>query len=97
MKKTNKVVVNKCYGAAWVEVWVAKYLGLENSWEFDRTDSRLISLIEEFGTETCSSSGSALTVVTLPEGVTDWRIWSYDGAETVIFVKDGKLHTDSEL
>ena len=90
-----KVVVNKCYGGAKVEDWVSRYLNID-PWDFDRTDSRLIALIEEYG-DTCSGTSSALCILDIPDDATDWQIWDYDGAETVIWVQNGKMHTDFEL
>lgn len=90
-----KVIVNKCYGGARLEDWVTRYLKVD-PWNFDRTNPELVRLIEDYG-DTCSSSGSALCVVTLPDDVTDWKIWEYDGVETLIFVQGGKMHTDFEL
>lgn len=94
-KESRKVIVNKCYGGARLEDWAAKYLGVD-PWDFNRTDPQVIYLIENYG-DVCSSSGSALCVITLPDDVTDWKIWDYDGAETLIYVQDGKMHTDYEL
>lgn len=95
MKKTNKIIVNKCYGRAHLTDWAAKYLKVD-PWDFDREDSRIIHLVEEYK-ETCSAFNSTLVVITLPDDVTDWQIWDYDGVETVIYVQDGKMHTDFEL
>lgn len=94
-KMGKKVVVNKCYGSARLEDWVVKYLKVD-PWDFDREDPRIVRLVEEYG-DTCSSSGSALVVVTLPDDATDYMISEYDGAETLIYVQNGKLHTDFEL
>ena len=87
-----KIVINECFGGFSVSDFVAKVLGIESCYEVSRTDERLITLIEELGSEKCSGSCACLSVVEIPENTTDWEISEYDGAETLIYVVDGKLH-----
>ena len=51
------------------------------SWEVERTDPILISMIEE-DSETYSGQSARLVVVEIPDDV-DWHISDYDGREHI--------------
>ena len=38
---------------------------------------------------------SRIVDIILPEGATDWFITEYDGAESLWYVKDGKLYNEN--
>ena len=57
-----------------------------------RNDPKLDAAVEEFGEEEASGFYSKLRIVEIPDDYTDYYIDEYDGAESVIYVKDGKLH-----
>lgn len=57
-----------------------------------RTNAALIALIDAKGAAFVGDSCSSLSVVTIPDDATDWIISDYDGCETLIYVKDGKIH-----
>ena len=91
-----KVVINTWFGGFAVSEQVRVTMGWESEYDgcYDysvRTDPKLIELVEQLG-DKASASGSCLRVVTLPENVTDWRINEYDGAESIIYVLNGKIH-----
>lgn len=48
----------------------------------DRTDSVLIQVIEELGTDVASSDLAALKIVEIPDGV-EWKLDEYDGQEWI--------------
>ena len=87
-----KVVINECFGGFSVSDFVIEQLGLDSPYGVNRVDERLITLIEEYGSEKCSGWCADLTVVEIPDNTTDWEISEYDGSETLIYVVDGKLH-----
>ena len=87
-----KIVINECYGGFSVSDAVVEKLGLESSYGFDRTDERLIQLVEA---DSSSASGeyADLKVVYIPDEATDYMINEYDGYETLYYVLDGKIQT----
>jgi hypothetical protein len=87
-----KVVINECFGGFSVSDFVVEQLGLDSPRRVNRVDERLITLIEEYGSEKCSGRHACLSVVEMPDNTTDWEISEYDGSETLIYVVDGKLY-----
>lgn len=85
-----KIVVNRCWGGFGLSDWAMEQLGINVYYDIDRTDSRLIELVENFPTKVDNRS-SALEVVTIPDESTDWELNDYDGMESVIYVVDGKI------
>ena len=51
-----------------------------------RTDPDLIDIVLS------DDYDGDLDVVEIPDEATDYEIFEYDGAETVIYVKEGKIH-----
>ena len=85
-----KIVINDCFGGYGLsEDFLDKY-GKEFI-ERERNDPELIAAIEEFGEEESSDYYSALSIVEIPDDCTDYYIHEYNGAESVIFVRNGKL------
>ena len=86
-----KIVINDCFGGYGLsEDFVDKY-GKEFR-ELKRNDPELVAAIEEFGEEESSDYYAKLRIVEIPDDCTDYYVYEYDGAEDVIYVKDGKLH-----
>ena len=89
-----KLVINTCFGGFRVKPEIRKKYGLEkcDPWysEDYHTDKKLIELIES-GIN-CSDDCSELSVVEIPDEATDYYIVEYDGAESVLYVIDGKIH-----
>lgn len=85
-----KIVVNKCYGGFGLSDWAMEQLGINVYYDIDRTDSRLVELVENFP-EKVDNFYSNLIVISIPDTSTDWEIDEYDGLETVIYVIDGKI------
>ena len=85
-----KIVVNKCYGGFGLSDWAMEQLGINVYYDIDRTDSRLVELVENFPKKV-DNFYSNLIVVSIPDTSTDWEIDEYDGLETVIYVIDGKI------
>ena len=86
-----KLVINKCYGGFGLSDWAMEQLGINVYYDIDRTDSRLVELVENFPKKV-DNFYSNLIVVSIPDTSTDWEIDEYDGLETVIYVIDGKIH-----
>lgn len=89
-----KIVINKCYGGFGVSEEGLKMLNLKNDWDVDRTDERLIELVES-GVDV-NGFCAKLEVVEIPDEATDWEISEYDGYEEIIYVVNGKLYHMSE-
>lgn len=86
-----KIVINDCYGGyEFSQDFLSKY-GEEFEY-FERDDPKLISAIEEFGEAESSGYSAKLCIKEIPDDYTDLYIDEYDGAESIIYVKDGKLH-----
>lgn len=85
-----KIVVNKCYGGFGLSDWAMEQLGIKVYGDIDRTNSRLIELVENFPKKV-NNIYSNLTVVGIPDTSTDWEIFEYDGYEEVIYVINGKI------
>lgn len=86
-----KIVVNKCYGGYGFSDIVFAALGIEHEYDVERTDIRLVKLVEA-DPEAASERFSKLTVVEIPDESTDYSVDEYDGFESVIYVVNGKLH-----
>ena len=85
-----KLVINKCYGGFGLSDWAMEQLGINVYYDIDRTDSRLVELVENFPKKV-DNFYSNLIVVSIPDTSTDWEIDEYDGLETVLYVIDGKI------
>lgn len=86
-----KVVINDCFGGFSINREIAKQ-HFDGKWyEIKRTDPTLIKLIESG--VCCDGSNAELKVVEIPDEATDWRIIDYDGAEHILYVVDGKIHS----
>lgn len=86
-----KIVINDCFGGCelsedFLDKYGKEFKGLK------RNDPRLVAAIEEFGEEESSGYCAKLHIVEIPDDCTDYYVNEYDGAEEVIYVKDGKLH-----
>lgn len=86
-----KVVINNCFGGFSINREIAKKYFNDERYDVKRTDPTLISLIES-GID-CNGPSAELRVVEIPENATDWRMIEYDGAEYIIYVVDGKMHS----
>jgi hypothetical protein len=81
-----KVVYNACYGGFSLSDEACKVLGYSNyrGRGIDRTDPRLVLLLEEWGSERVSGKHSRLQIETIPH---EWSgcyiIDEYDGDEVV--------------
>ena len=86
-----KFVINNCFGGYGLsEDFLAKYG--EEVTGLTRNDPRLVAAIEEFGEEEASGFAAKLCIKEIPDDYTDYYIEEYDGAESLIYVRDGKLH-----
>ena len=86
-----KIVINDCFGGYGLsEDFLEKYG--EEFEELERNDPWLVAAIEEFGEEESSDDYAKIRIVEIPDDATDYYVYEYDGEESVIYVKDGKLH-----
>ena len=80
-----------CYGGySFSTDFLLKY-GKEIS-DLERNDPRLVAAVKEFGLRNASGTYSTLCIKEIPDDATDYSIEEYDGAESIVYVKDGKLH-----
>lgn len=96
-----KIAINCCWGGFSLSKEAAEILGCDEHLrykdddghrkEISRSDERLISLIEEKGSEFCSGSSAEIGIAVIPDEATDWRMFEYDGSESVIYVLNGKM------
>lgn len=86
-----KFVISNCSGGYGFSIdFLLKY-GKEIG-SLERNDPKLVAAVEEFGLRKASGIYSALCIKEIPDDATDYSIEEYDGAESIIYVKDGKLH-----
>ena len=90
-----KLVINASYGGFSIKPEIINEYGFDqpNSLYYnkdDRTNEKLIELIES-GID-CSDEYSDLAVVEIPDEATDYYINEYDGAESVLYVVNGKIY-----
>ena len=80
-----KIVLNRAYGGFGYGV-DDKYDELIEKYEHDRTAEELVKAVEENPEEF-----EDLEVVWFEDEATDYMIEEYDGAETLVYVLNGKL------
>ena len=86
-----KFVINDCFGGyGYSQDFLNKY-GKEIG-GLKRNDPKLVAAIEEFGEVESSGFAAKLCIKEIPDDYTDYYISEYDGAEDLIYVKDGKLN-----
>ena len=91
------ILLNKCYGGFGLsDQFLDTYPEYEDvGWNeptTSRTDEELINRIRGFGIARAEGNYANLSIVSIPDDVTDWRIRRYDGYEYVEYVKDGKIY-----
>jgi len=84
-----KLVVNICFGGFGLSDEAYAWLGTYDT--PDRDDPRLVECVRTLGEE-ANGIFAELNIVEIPDGATDWEIREYDGAESVIYVLNGKIH-----
>ena len=85
-----KIVINECFGGFSLPKEFCEKYNTTRYANISRTDDRLISFIEERGGE-IEGACSLLTVEEIPDNATDYMITEYDGAESILYVVDGKI------
>lgn len=85
-----KIAINSCFGGFKLNNAIVQEYGFKSCYNVDRTDPKLIELIESgvYVSDRCSH----IKLESIPDEATDWIITEYDGAEDVIYVLDGKIH-----
>ena len=86
-----KFVINDCFGSYGLSQDFLDKYGEEFE-NFERNDPKLVAAVEEFGEAESSGFFSNLHIKEIPDGYTDYSIEDDGGVETLIYVKDGKLH-----
>lgn len=87
-----KIVVNRCFGGFRIAKYIEKNYFDKPYYEIERTNAKLIYLIETLGSDAVSGPDSKLRIVEIPDTATDWEISDFDGKESLTYVVDGKLH-----
>lgn len=89
------ILLNKCYGGFGLsDEFLNTYPEYEDAERNElsfRTNEELINRIREFGTVRAEGNFANLSIVSIPNDITDWRMKEYDGYEYVEYVKDGKI------
>jgi len=91
-----ELVINRCFGGFALSDEVCEYLGCgtyDYSRPHERNDWRLVEAVKKFG-DRANGPAARLRIVELPDETTDYYIQEYDGAESVIYVVNGKLHIE---
>lgn len=85
-----KIVYNCSFGGFSLGSDIMSKLGYGKTYTYhwDRTDRKLIELLEQHPE---LKEEEDLEIEEIPDTATDWAICEYDGAETVIYVIDGKI------
>lgn len=86
-----KFVINTCFGGFGLSEVARVFLNVEDDWDVERDDPMLVACIEALG-EKAFGRFAELKVITIPEEATDWELDEYDGAESITYVLDGKIH-----
>lgn len=86
-----KIVINECFGGFGLSEEAMNILKIDDDYGIDRADPALIKVVEELG-DRASGCCAKLAVVEIPDEATDYDISEYDGAESVIYVVNGKIH-----
>lgn len=92
-----KIVLNECYGGFSLSDFGAKILGThypEREMFFEQGNAvheQLAALVEAFGAQPLNGEFASLAVYEIPDDVTDWEIEEYDGYETLLYVRKGKI------
>lgn len=76
-----EIVINNCHGGFGLSPAARDFIGIENDYDIERDDPRLILAVKELGS-LVNGSYADLSVVQIPAGVL-WEICEYDGAEWV--------------
>ena len=92
-----KIVINACYGGFRLSDEMLKKLGTDEAFTHDRTDPKLIELVEAMPNVKRNDGygfiqRTDLKVITIPDDITDWTLIIYDGLERIIFAQNGKLY-----
>ena len=94
-----KVLINRCYDGFGLTLEAQEKLG-HNMWFYNeyehRTAPELIELFEKEG-NSIEDWFAHLVLFDLPDNVTDWMIFEYDGLETLFCVVDGKIYDAYDL
>ena len=86
-----KFVINDCFGGYELSQDFLDKYGEELA-VLKRNNPKLVSAVEEFGEEEASGFFANLRIREIPDDFTDYSIENNNGAEYIIYVKDGKLH-----
>ena len=91
-----KMVINRCYGGFFISDWCAAQLNIpvdKYGPEYfpERNDPKFVELVKNHP-DKVSGRMAKLKVVSIPDNATDWQLHDYDGAESIIYVVDGKIH-----
>lgn len=80
----QKIVINRQFGGFSLSTEGEALYGNYDIYHRDipRDDKRLVSLVEEHGSELMSGPCATLAVVEIPDGV-EWQIEEYDGSEWI--------------
>lgn len=88
----KKVVVNREFSNFEISEEAREVLGITLSHEINRTDEKLIDLIETWGAKRVGGKDTKLVIKRVPYFATDWEIDNRDGYEEIIYVLNGLIY-----
>lgn len=86
-----KIVINPNFGAFKLPEELLEFFGADNCYDYDE-ETRVNPILIEWVEAHEDSRETDLRVVSIPADATDYMINEYDGAESIIYVQDGKLY-----
>lgn len=89
-----KIILNCTYGGFMVTQEIADMFHTHVYDTSLRENKELINLIEN-GKQDVNGFVSKLEVFEIPDEVTDYIVTDYDGVESIIYVKNGKLYDEN--
>lgn len=102
-----KIVLNDCFGGFSFSSQFSRYLQMQNLNPNDfygmnigsRTNPKLIESIEYFKNNNLDINGdySSIKIFEISDNFTDIMFKYYDGLESIIYVKDGKLYDNNNI
>lgn len=79
-----KIVINRCFGGFGLSHEALSHLGTseDDQYELERTDPKLVEVVEKLGDKANGGSWAKLLVVEIPDDM-PFYIHEYDGVETI--------------
>ena len=86
-----RIVINVDFGGFSLPTEFCKKYNMNEYDDIERTDERLIKFVMSHKNSVKVYCGR-LVAEEIPDNATDYMIFEYDGAESIYYVLDGKIH-----